>query len=135
MGECEMQLGRLASGRPEVEVLALFGSFATGRERPDSDVDLYLRLRPGARWDLKTRLEFAAEASRICRREVDLVVEDEGTSVILRREVAGRGRPLFEAHPGAWADLRARAVLAYLDLEPYMRLTGAAIRAAVSRRG
>jgi predicted nucleotidyltransferase len=135
MGECERQLSHLFSGRPEVEVLALFGSFATDRERPESDVDLYVRLRPGARWDLETRLALAAEASRICRREVDLVVEDEGTSVILRREVAVRGRPLFEAHRGAWADLRASAVLAYLDLEPYMRLTGAAIRAAVSRRG
>jgi predicted nucleotidyltransferase len=33
---------------PDVEVVVLFGSTAAGHRRPESDVDLYLRLRPGS---------------------------------------------------------------------------------------
>ncbi|HEY3351661.1 MAG TPA: nucleotidyltransferase domain-containing protein [Polyangia bacterium] len=133
--EVESALGRLFASRPEVDVAAVFGSTATGRERPDSDLDLYVRLRPGASWSLRERLALAGEASSICRREIDLVVEDDTTSVILRREVANHGRPLYEARPGAWRDLRAAAGLAYVDLEPFMRRIGEAVRARAKRHG
>jgi predicted nucleotidyltransferase len=123
------------SGEPEVDVLALFGSAGSGRLGPDSDIDLYVRLRPTARWSLGKCLDLASEVSRICGREVDLIVEDDGTSVVLRREVASRGRALYESRPGAWTDLCAAAVTAYADLEPTMRRIGDAIRAGALRDG
>jgi predicted nucleotidyltransferase len=128
-------IAALFGSRPEVDVAVLFGSIATGRPRTESDVDLYVRLRPGAHWNLGQRLDVAAELSRIASREVDLVVEDERTSVILRREVAARGRVLFESRPGAWTDLRVAAILAYVDLEPYLRRIGRAVRARAMRHG
>jgi predicted nucleotidyltransferase len=130
MFDLERKLVAPFACRPEVDVVALFGSVAAGRLGRDSDVDLYVRLRPEARWSTAQRNALAAEAARSCGRDVDLVVEDERTSVILRREVAGRGRPLYEARRGAWTDLRAAALLAYADLEPYMRRIGRAIRRA-----
>jgi predicted nucleotidyltransferase len=120
---------------PDVEVVALFGSAATGRLRPDSDLDLYVRLRPGKSWDLARRLSVASDVSRLLGREVDLVVEDEHTSTILRRQVAQHGQPLWERRPGAWIDLQVAAVRAYTDLEPYLRRIGEATRERWRQRG
>jgi len=123
------------AGRADVDVVVLFGSTAAGRDRKGSDVDLYIRLRPEARWSIGDRLDRAAALTSLLRREVDLVVEDGSTSVILRREVANRGRPLYEARPGAWTELRAAASLAYADLEPYLRRIGEAVRARARAHG
>ncbi len=106
----------------------LFGSAARGRMRPDSDVDLYVRLAPGSVRDRDAETRLVEAAARACRREIDLVIESSSTSVILRREVAAHGRPLFERSPGAARTLRVEAVHAYMDLEPQLRLIGAAIR-------
>jgi predicted nucleotidyltransferase len=126
---------QLLSPRPEVDAVVLYGSAAAGRQGPASDLDLYVRLRPMARWSIAERLDRAADLSTALRREVDLVVEDEWTSVILRREVANRGRPIYEARAGAWVDLRAAAAVAYADLEPYLRRIGEAVRARARAHG
>jgi len=60
-------------------------------------------------------------------RVTDSLTETPTTSVVLRREVARRG--LFERPPGAHRTFRVEAVHAYMDLEPQLRLIGAAIRA------
>ena len=131
----EKSLADRLAREPDVDVVALFGSAASGRLLPDSDVDLYVRLRATARWPVGKRLDVVADLERLCGREVDLVVEDDGTSVILRREVASRGRPLFEARAGAWTDACAAAIVAYADLEPFMRRIGDSIRAGALRDG
>ncbi len=60
---------------------ALFGSAARGRLGPESDVDVYVRLRAGARWNGERRERFTRSLERIARREIDLVIEDrDGTS-------------------------------------------------------
>lgn len=131
--DVEKILHREIGVRAEVDCAVLFGSFATGRATTGSDVDVYVRLVPGARWDLRERLELAAELSRVLRRELDLVVEDDRTSVILRRQVAMSGRPVYEARPGAFTDLKAAAMIAYADLEPLLRRAGAAVLSRTER--
>jgi predicted nucleotidyltransferase len=117
----------------DVEVAACFGSAARGRMRTDSDVDIYVRLGPGASWSPHRELSLVSDLSAAAAREIDLTVEDEGrTSVILRLEVARHGRLIFERRPGAWVELRARAMLAYADLEPWMRRCGEGIRRALA---
>jgi uncharacterized protein len=119
----------------DVEVAAYFGSAARGRLRADSDMDVYVRLRHGASWLPQQELSLVAELSAAAGREVDLTLEDEErTSVILRLEVARHGRLLFERRAGAWVDLRARAMLAYADLEPWMRRCGEGIRRVLASR-
>ena len=135
VNDIEAIIVQFFGGRTEVDVVALFGSAARGRAQPDSDLDLYVRLRLGARWTLAERLALTADLSAAVRREIDLIVEDESTSVILRREVANHGRPLFEARLGAWTDLRAAASLAYSDLEPYLRRIGEAVRLRARAHG
>jgi hypothetical protein len=55
--------------------------------------------------------------------------------VILRREVAEKGRPLFERTPGAARQFVVDAVKAYVDLEPQLRKIGAAIRDRARKAG
>lgn len=61
--------------RPYARRISVFGSFARGEERPDSDIDILIELKPrskrpplGLEW---FRLE--RELSRIVGREVQLV--------------------------------------------------------------
>jgi predicted nucleotidyltransferase len=119
----------------DVEVAAIFGSAACGRLRAESDVDVYVRLRKGASWSPHQELALASELSAVARREVDLTVEDEErTSVLLRLEVTRNGRLLCERRPGAWVELRARAMLAYADIEPWMRRCGEGVRRVLASR-
>ncbi|MBI5548537.1 MAG: nucleotidyltransferase domain-containing protein [Deltaproteobacteria bacterium] len=76
--EVREALRNLFFGMPEVDAVALFGSAAKGRLGPDSDVDLYVRLKHGARWGSGRRLDLVAEGARLCGREVDLVVDPRG---------------------------------------------------------
>lgn len=131
----ELELASLALQWAAVDVLVLFGSAAQGRLGPDSDVDLYVRLAPAASRDRSEEEAFATAASALCRREVDLVIESSSTSVILRREVAAKGRSLFERRPGAFRELIVDAIRAYVDLEPQLRSIGLAIRTRAASEG
>jgi predicted nucleotidyltransferase len=128
-------LRRLLEQDPDVEVAVVFGSAAARRLSWDSDVDLYLRLAGGARWTIEHQWQRRRLFADTVGRDVELVIEDrDATSVILRREVARKGRLLFEAAPGAWTRLRAESMIAYADLEPWLRRCGDGVRRAVRRR-
>ncbi len=117
----------------DIAVGALFGSVSRGRARPDSDLDIYLRLRSGARWDVAREAAVREALERAAGREVDLIVEDrDATSVILRRQVAVDGVPFLERSPGGWTSLRADAMVAYADLEPWMRRCGEGVRRRIA---
>jgi predicted nucleotidyltransferase len=129
------RLRGVLDAEPDVEVAACFGSAARGRMHRGSDVDVYVRLRRGASWSLHKELEVASDLSGACRREVDLIVEDEDrTSVILRLEVARHGRLVFERSPGAWVELRASAMVAHADLEPWIRRCSEGFERALALR-
>lgn len=129
------RLAAVLEADPDIEVAACFGSAARGRLRAESDVDVYVKLRPGASWSPHQELELTSALSAEAGREVDLTIEDEGrTSVLLRLEVARHGRLLYEVRPGAWVALRARAMLAYADIEPWMRRCGEGVRRVLLAR-
>ena len=133
--EIEAALAAAARDWPALELLVLFGSAASRRLTADSDVDLYVRLTPNQRCAPADAQRFAGKAEGLCRREIHLVVETLSTSVILRREVAARGRALFQRTPSAARTFRVEAMRAYADLEPQLRKIGAAIRARAIREG
>lgn len=133
--DTERELSHLAQEWEEVELLVLFGSARAARLTAASDVDLYIRLAPGSPRDRFAESSFSTAASRACGREIDLVVESASTSVILRREVARKGRPLFERRNGAFRAFVVDAIRAYIDLEPQLRLIGAQIRTRAALEG
>jgi predicted nucleotidyltransferase len=103
-----------------VEVAILFGSAASGKLRPDSDIDIDIGilLAPDRVLDFASELTLATELEQVLGREVDLVRLDEA-STLLRFE-ASQGRCLVEARPGAFADFVARALLEHEDLRPIL---------------
>jgi uncharacterized protein len=92
------------AGRKDVELAMLFGSFARGRARPDSDVDVAVL---GRGLDV---LSLAVELGDAVKRDVEVV------------DLAGAGYPLTQAllrdaivvhqgRPGSAAAWRTRAIL------------------------
>lgn len=129
------KLRDVLDAQADVEVAVLFGSAAVGRLAQHSDVDVYLRLRPGVRWSPQHVEAVTLALDHATRREVDLVVEDrDATSTLLRMEVARHGRLVLERHSGAWTALRADAMVDYADLEPFVSRCGAGIRRRVRAR-
>jgi uncharacterized protein len=75
--------------------LLVFGSFARGQPRADSDIDLLYRLRPGARlgWEIE---ELNDELADLFGRPVDLV-SARAVHSRLRAAVDSEARQLYAA--------------------------------------
>jgi predicted nucleotidyltransferase len=107
----------LANG-PRAHFVALFGSAATGKLRPDSDVDLaWLPADPNL--PLSAELSFQAALSAAAGRDVDLVRMDQA-STLCRHEVARSGI-LLSGDRTAFVRFQVAAVDEFLDFEPALR--------------
>jgi predicted nucleotidyltransferase len=98
-----------------IRVAVLFGSHATGKNRPGSDVDVaILPSDPGM--PLTTELELASALSAATGAEVDLVRMD-ADAPLLSREIARSGVCIYESCPGAFAAWRAMAISYFIELD------------------
>ena len=108
----------LRSALPDLAVVYLFGSAASGEMHPESDVDLAFlataKLDPVARFELQERL------AALLHRSVDLVDLRIATTV-LRVQVIGGGRVLYERSAGERARFEAAALGAYARLNEERR--------------
>jgi len=115
-----------------IGLAVLFGSFAAGRSRADSDIDVGIwperELTDSQELRLQSALTLAAG------REVDLVRLDRA-STLLRWEVANKGRPLFEGNVQAFARFRALAAGEYLDFAPAFLAAGEVFRRRLASAG
>ncbi len=97
-----------------VDVLWLFGSEAQDRARPDSDVDLagLFRRRPSH----LDRFRAAVDLGTLLGRDVDLIDLD-GVTPILVRQVLQTGRLLADREPARRHALFSKTVSLYEDLK------------------
>lgn len=114
-----------------IDALAIFGSRACGRSRPDSDLDvavLTVDINPAARRhlqsDIATALAHLAPEGR-----VDVVFLDEAPE-LLRQRIMENGRLLICTAPGLWREWRVRTMREHGDRENVRRL----FREAQARR-
>lgn len=118
----------LRAAIPELQAIYVFGSVATGQDRPHSDVDLAVLVRRPlggeTRWRLQERI--AAELGR----DVDLVDLREA-STVMQVQVLRTGRVLFEAEGSGRPLFEATALGAYTRLN----FSRAGILADVKARG
>ena len=106
----EIELARRAlSAFPGIHLALVFGSFARGEQRSDSDIDVAVS---GASVD---PLQLAAAIARSTGRDVQVVRLHE-VSIPLLESIIDDGMVLLEGHAGAAASWRAR-VLADLELD------------------
>lgn len=98
----------------------VFGSVATGRATPLSDVDIGVwldpDLSPSQRLDAQLRL-MADAATALHTDDVDVVVLNDAPPLLQHRAMRAR-LPLAERQPKARVRLEADAQLRYLDTKP-----------------
>jgi predicted nucleotidyltransferase len=112
-----------------IELLVLFGSRASGRARPSSDLDVAVRVR-NATSERKRRIEI--ELLRATGDRTDVIFLDEAPPQ-LRFEIARSGIPVIESEEGGWARERARAMIDWWDWAPIARRLHAAAVARLRR--
>lgn len=125
--EIEKRLAPLFA-RPEVNLVLLFGSYATGRARPASDIDLAI-LAEG---------EFEAINEEVIRglgTDRADVVDLRYASPLLAMVVARQGRRLYERARGAFAAFASLALRRYNDTAKLRRLREKGIKDFLSERG
>ena len=107
----------------KISVLVLFGSLATGRARPDSDLDVAVLTSttdPVPRRKLQQRIAVAL-ADFAPEGRVDVVFVDEAPD-LLRQRIMESGRVLLNRDPASWKEWRIRTMREYGDREPVRRL-------------
>lgn len=121
---------RLASAldRPGVVSVRLFGSQATGKAGPLSDVDVAVWLDPpGSDGDALQRGLMSAASEALGTDEVQLVVLNDATP-LLRHRALRDGILLLDRDPRMRIRLETAAIIEYLDTAPLRAATAAGVR-------
>ena len=108
---------RVLAGHPELEVVLLFGSMASGQGRADSDVDLAVQAAHPL--DAESKLTLIAEFGDATGRAVDLI-DLRVVGEPLLGEILTGGRCLRGSR-GARAELLRRHLLDSADFLPYVQ--------------
>lgn len=98
----------------------MFGSVATGRARPASDVDIAILLDPSltARRAFSLRLRLITElGAALGRPDVDLVILNEASPLLAHRVLA-TGRLVFERSASARVRFQVQTANRYADAVP-----------------
>jgi predicted nucleotidyltransferase len=117
--------GACRSG-PPLRLAVLFGSFAVGRPRSGSDVDVAI-VPEDEGLALSDELALQVQLARACGREVDLVRLDLA-STLVRWQVARHGRLIAEGRRGEFHRFRASAASDYIDFAPALERAGERFR-------
>ena len=105
----------LAAALPEAWAIYVYGSFARGDERPDSDLDLAVLLAPGAK--LPDKLALISEVSQQVGRDVDLVnLREAGLDLV--HELLQNGEPLLVRRESDVLVWEAERMTDYAEFNP-----------------
>lgn len=77
--------------------IELFGSWARGDSRPDSDADLLITFAPDATWDLFDLANLKEELESILGRRVVLVEDGSVTNPFLLKSILSNREVLYAA--------------------------------------
>lgn len=106
------QIRQFCSKFDEIAAAYVFGSAATGRNRPKSDIDLAIMVK--RKITAMERVEMETALSNLLRRDVDLVAFDQG-SPLLQHQILKHGRLVYESDPKERVRQEVFARGAYLD--------------------
>ena len=130
-GGLEARIAQAVAVVDGVGTVALFGSHATNRARPDSDLDVAVlptKADPACRRRLVSRVA-AALAGLAPGGRVDVVLVDEAPE-LLRQRIFEHGRLVMQRNPADRRAWRVRTMREHGDREPYRRM----LRNAQARR-
>jgi predicted nucleotidyltransferase len=102
-----------------VELCVLFGSRATGGDRPDSDVDLAVWV-VGRKASAEERLAWHRELTRLLGLPVQVVVVGTRLDPVLGLQIARQGHVLHANRDSVWPHERLRLWHLYQDSRPFL---------------
>jgi len=118
------RVNRLMASRPEILAAFIFGSVATGRARPHSDVDVAVLLDPAAVTNLpmKYRPDLIADVGAALETfNADVVLLHEAPPA-LAHNIITKGKLVFERSRSARVAFQVRNLNRFLDLESIHRV-------------
>ena len=110
----------LAAGRPEIAAAYVFGSVASGRTRPGSDIDVAFLLDSEAakRRPLKYRTDLVVDAGAALETfNVDVVLLNDAPPA-LAHNVLTKGKLVFERSRSSRIAFQVRNLNRFMDLVP-----------------
>ncbi len=129
---------------PDAQAIYLYGSYARGEQRPDSDIDLAVLL-PHARARAVGSLTMSQtqlDLAHVARRDVDLV-NLRVVSPLLQTQATGHGKLIFEGDANARMEFEMMALSMFQDVNQmrgdvvndYLQSRGVKQRVLVIRDG
>lgn len=104
-------------GKRPVKLCVLFGSQATGRQRPDSDVDL--AVWPAEMPSAQIKLAWLRELETLLDKPVSLALVSADLDPVLGFEIVRNGRLIYEQQLELWFKHRSQLWFAYTDSLPF----------------
>jgi len=115
-------LQEVASEDQAIEVVYLFGSQATGRAHPKSDVDVGILYVKGHQVGLKELVRLAQEIEDRAGLKTEVeVVSLNGKDARFLEEVIRGGKPVYVKDESKKVEFEAQNLIRYLDYQHYLR--------------
>lgn len=105
---------------PDIKLAILYGFFAAGRQRPDSDIDLGIASSHREPLQEEALLQVSLEASRLTGREVQVRDLARAEGVFLQ-EVLTKGEVIYQTDPKVRGELIIRMLDFVEDFLPTVR--------------
>ena len=102
---------------PEIAAVYLFGSAATGKIHPESDLDLAIVEKDNSIWNKK--LDILADLTREGFDRVDLIFLGKA-DIVLQYEAVRMNRVIYQSEDFDRGTFYSRIVRKYLDFYPYL---------------
>ncbi|WP_227767267.1 type VII toxin-antitoxin system MntA family adenylyltransferase antitoxin [Zhaonella formicivorans] len=100
-------------------LLYIFGSYATGKNNSNSDLDIAVLLKEP--YNPMDKLNLLADFTDIFRRDdIDLVILN-AVGPVLKYQAIKYGKRLYEKSEEVRVNFEVRVVKEYLDMEPFRR--------------
>lgn len=120
-----LKLAQVFTRHPEVMAVYLFGSYAEGRERPDSDIDL--AILPANSDARKHKLNVLSDLVEAGYENVDLVYLDTD-DVVVRHQAVRLNQVIYHTPAFKRGETYSRIVREYLDFRPYLEVQKQALK-------
>jgi len=127
----ETVLSVLRAG-PPLRLAVLFGSRASNRARPDSDVDIAIIPRD-ASFQFGDETKLSSTLSKSLRQQIDLVRADQA-STLLQFRIAREGLMLISEPAYEWIRFRATAAAEHAEIVDMLDRTTKLFRQRPTRR-
>ena len=119
MDRSDPRLNKVFQEYPAIQAVYLFGSRATGKTHPGSDLDI--AVVPGNNRIRSQKLNILTDLARQGIDNIDLVVLDT-EDIVLKYEAVKRNQLIYQTEKFNRGEMFSRVVRQYLDFKPYLKV-------------